>query len=50
MFKEDILISFVKLFHSDYLQMGIMDYLNRPEFLELAAVVDPYSYRDRLVK
>jgi PhoPQ-activated pathogenicity-related protein len=32
----------------DYLQMGIMDYLNRPEFLELAAVVDPYSYRDRL--
>jgi len=32
----------------DYLEMGVMAYLNRPEFLALAAVVDPWSYVSRL--
>jgi PhoPQ-activated pathogenicity-related protein len=29
----------------DYLQQGCMGYLNKPEFIDLAAVVDPYTYR-----
>ena len=32
----------------DYLQFGIMGYLNAPVFKELAAIVDPFSYIDRL--
>jgi len=32
----------------DYLEQGLMAYLNKPVFLELAAVVDPYTYKDRL--
>jgi PhoPQ-activated pathogenicity-related protein len=30
---------------SDYLQQGCMGFLNKPEFLDLAAIVDPYTYR-----
>jgi PhoPQ-activated pathogenicity-related protein len=33
---------------SDYLQQGCMGFLNKPEFLDMAAIVDPYTYRDRL--
>jgi len=33
---------------SDYLNLGIMAYLNRPEFLDMAAVIDPLTYVDRL--
>jgi len=32
----------------DYLKQGIMAYLNDPVFLKMAAVNDPWSYRDRL--
>jgi PhoPQ-activated pathogenicity-related protein len=32
----------------DYLEMGLMAYLNSPLFLDLAAVVDPWTYKDRL--
>jgi len=32
----------------DYLEMHLMAYLNYPVFLELAAIIDPWSYRDRL--
>jgi len=32
----------------DYLKQGLMGYLNKPVFEEMAAIVDPYSYRDRL--
>jgi len=32
----------------DYLSMGVMSWLNEPQFKALAAVVDPYSYLDRL--
>ncbi|EFA75636.1 PhoPQ-activated pathogenicity-related protein [Heterostelium album PN500] len=32
----------------DYLDQGIMAYLNTPEMEQLAAIVDPYSYIDRL--
>jgi PhoPQ-activated pathogenicity-related protein len=31
-----------------YLKMHNMKYLNKPEFVELAKIVDPYSYLDRL--
>lgn len=32
----------------DYLDEGVMKYLNSKKFLDLAAVVDPFSYLDRL--
>jgi PhoPQ-activated pathogenicity-related protein len=32
----------------DYVEMNIMDWLNTPEFAAMLAIVDPYSYRDRL--
>lgn len=32
----------------DYTEMGIMDWIGSPEFDALCAVVEPYSYRDRL--
>ena len=32
----------------DYENMGIMGYLNTPQFLAMGAVVDPYSYLSRL--
>jgi len=32
----------------DYLKLGIMGYLNKQQFVDLAAVVDPYTYVDRL--
>jgi len=32
----------------DYLKMGLMAYLNRPVFLQMADIVDPWSYRNRL--
>lgn len=32
----------------DYVRMGIMHWLTSPEFDALLAIVDPYSYRDRL--
>ncbi len=32
---------------SDYLQQGCMGFLNKPEFLDMAAIVDPYTYRYR---
>ena len=34
---------------NDYVEMGIMDWLTSPEFDALMAIVEPYSYRDRLV-
>jgi len=33
---------------SDYLDQGLMYYLNKPEFHALEAIVDPWSYRHRL--
>mmetsp|Transcript_16579 Transcript_16579/g.18441 ORF Transcript_16579/g.18441 Transcript_16579/m.18441 type:complete len:503 (-) Transcript_16579:24-1532(-) len=33
----------------DYLDMGIMNYLNKPVFNEMAAIIDPFSYNDRFV-
>ena len=33
---------------SDYVDMGIMDHINNPEFQALMDIVDPYVYRDRL--
>jgi PhoPQ-activated pathogenicity-related protein len=33
---------------NDYIEMGVMGYLNQPEFQMLADIVDPYSYLDRL--
>jgi len=33
---------------SDYLNLGLMGYLNKPVFDAMAAIVDPYTYRDRL--
>jgi PhoPQ-activated pathogenicity-related protein len=32
----------------DYEQMGIMGYLNSPQFLEMGAIIDPFSYLARL--
>jgi len=32
----------------DYLKQHVMHYLNDPSFLKLAAIVDPWTYRDRL--
>ncbi len=32
----------------DYVRMGIMNWLTSPEFAALLAIVDPYSYLDRL--
>eukprot|EP01130_Rhizamoeba_saxonica_P000875 TRINITY_DN10765_c0_g1_i1.p1 TRINITY_DN10765_c0_g1~~TRINITY_DN10765_c0_g1_i1.p1 ORF type:complete len:481 (-),score=101.69 TRINITY_DN10765_c0_g1_i1:42-1484(-) len=32
----------------DYLDMNIMNYLNKPQFQEMADVIDPFSYLDRL--
>ncbi|EAL66593.1 PhoPQ-activated pathogenicity-related protein [Dictyostelium discoideum AX4] len=32
---------------NDYTGQGVMDYLNGPQMVELAAIVDPFSYRDR---
>jgi PhoPQ-activated pathogenicity-related protein len=33
---------------SDYVDMGIINWLHTPEFRSLLAIVDPYSYRRRL--
>eukprot|EP01087_Luapelamoeba_hula_P008771 TRINITY_DN2216_c0_g2_i1.p1 TRINITY_DN2216_c0_g2~~TRINITY_DN2216_c0_g2_i1.p1 ORF type:complete len:502 (-),score=51.58 TRINITY_DN2216_c0_g2_i1:46-1551(-) len=33
---------------NDYLNEGLMAYLNKPQFLAMAAVNDPFSYRDRM--
>jgi PhoPQ-activated pathogenicity-related protein len=32
----------------DYDEAGIMDWMNRPEYEKLMALVEPYSYRERL--
>ena len=32
---------------ADYEEMGIMNWMDTPEFASLMALVDPYSYRDR---
>jgi len=32
----------------DYLKLGLMAYLNSEQFVEMAAIVDPWSYRQRL--
>jgi len=33
---------------NDYLDMHIMGFLNKPEFIKMAEIIDPYSYRTRL--
>ncbi len=33
---------------SDYVDMGVLDWLNTPQFDALMAIEDPYSYRDRM--
>lgn len=32
----------------DYVDMGNLKYLNRPEFEKLAEIIDPLSYNDRI--
>ena len=32
----------------DYVDMGVMDHVNTPEFQSLMDIIDPYAYRDRL--
>jgi len=32
----------------DYLDMHIMPFLNKPEFIKMGEIIDPYSYRTRL--
>jgi len=34
----------------DYLDMGVMVYINKPEFVKLGAIEDPFSYNQRLGK
>jgi len=33
---------------SDYLDMGIMKFINTPQFLQMGAIIDPYAYLPRL--
>eukprot|EP01129_Flabellula_baltica_P010721 TRINITY_DN4561_c0_g1_i1.p1 TRINITY_DN4561_c0_g1~~TRINITY_DN4561_c0_g1_i1.p1 ORF type:complete len:481 (-),score=107.63 TRINITY_DN4561_c0_g1_i1:43-1485(-) len=32
----------------DYVEMGVIKYLDKPEFVEMAKIIDPFSYLDRL--
>lgn len=32
----------------DYLNQGVMAYLNQPQFKAMASIVDPWTYKDRL--